>query len=66
MKGLLNRRPWDSLLGVTRIVLGLSAIWLIVIALTGLTAAKAVLPISIMMLALGFLGGYQTGQSKRS
>jgi hypothetical protein len=58
-------RDWESPVGVARIVLGLSAIWLIFTALTGLTASKAVLPLTLMMLALGFVGGYQTGHNKR-
>lgn len=72
MKSLVNRKAWEGPLGIARIVLGLSAAWLIVIGvagltgLTGFTAAKVMLPMLLMMLALGFLGGYQMGQSKRS
>ena len=71
MKELLDRKAWAGPLGIARIVLGLSAIWLLIIglaALTGLTgfsAAKVMLPMVLMMLALGFLAGYQMGQSKR-
>jgi hypothetical protein len=66
MKGLLDRKAWEGPLGIARIVLGLSAVWLLVTVFTGFTAAKLMLPMVLMMLALGFLGGYQMGQSKRS
>lgn len=62
---------WIGPLDIARIVLLLSAIWLFVtgllqvIGVNGVTPAKAVLPGSIMLLALGFVGGYQMAQSKR-
>lgn len=71
MKRLLDRNAWTGPLGVGRIVLLLSAIWLFVtgllevIGVNGVTPAKAVLPGSIMLLALGFVSGYQMGQAKR-
>ena len=72
MKRLFERRTWSGLLGVGRIVLLISAAWLLVtavltlIGVPGMTTAKSVLPGSLMMLALGFVGGYQLGQSGRS
>ena len=65
MRGFLDRKSWEGPVGIARIVLGLSAIGLIVVALTGLTAAKALLPMLLIMLTLGFLGGYQLGQTRR-
>ena len=53
-------------------MLVLSATWLFVtgllevIGVGGVTPAKAVLPGSIMLLALGFVGGYSLAQSKRA
>jgi hypothetical protein len=72
MKRLMDRKMWTGPLGIARIVLLLSAIWLFVtgllqvIGVNGVTPAKAVLPGSIMLLALGFATGYQMAQSKRS
>ena len=72
MRRLIERRTWSGPLGVGRIVLLVSAVWLFVTALLalmdvpGMTPAKSVLPGSVMMLALGFVGGSQLGQSKRS
>lgn len=72
MKVLLNRNEWEGPLGIARIVTGLSSIWLVLVALGGLagltsfTAAKVMLPMVLVMLGLGFLAGYQVGQSKRS
>ena len=71
MKRLMERKAWTGPLGIARIVVLLSAIWLFVtgllgvIGVNGVTPAKAVLPASIMLLALGFVGGYQMGQAKR-
>ena len=71
MKRLMDRKAWEGPLGVGRIVLGLSAIWLFitglleVIGVNGVTPAKAVLPAMIMLLALGFVSGYQMGQARR-
>ena len=71
MKRLLNRKVWEGPLGLARIVLILSAIWLmvtsflVVIGVPGATNGKSVLPLSIMLLALGFVTGYQMGQSRR-
>lgn len=72
MKRLMERKAWTGPLGIARIVVLLSAIWLFVtgllevIGVNGVTPAKAVLPAMIMLLALGFVGGYQMGQAKRS
>lgn len=66
MKGLLTRKSWEGPQGLARIVLGLSAIGLLVVVLTGLTAARAMLPMLLMMLSLGFLGGYYVGSTRRS
>jgi uncharacterized membrane-anchored protein len=72
VRRLIDRKLWTGPLGIARIVLLLSATWLFVtgllevIGVTGVTPAKAVLPGSIMLLALGFVGGYQLAQSKRA
>ena len=72
MRRLIDRRTWSGPLGVGRIVVLVSAVWLFVTALLalmdvpGVTPGKAVLPESLMLLALGFVGGYQLGASKRS
>ena len=68
----MDRKMWTGPLGIARIVLLLSATWLFVtgllevIGVSGVTPAKAVLPLSIMLLALGFVGGYHLAQSKRA
>jgi hypothetical protein len=72
LRRLIDRKAWTGPLGIGRMVLLASALWLFVTALLvligvpGMTTAKFVLPGSLMMLALGFVGGYQLGQTKRS
>jgi hypothetical protein len=62
---------WSGPVGVVRIVCVLSALWLLVVTLAGLvgltgySAEKIVLPAGLMLLSLGFLTGYQVGQSRR-
>lgn len=71
MRRLLDRKAWEGPVGIARIVVLLSATWLfvtgllLVIGVSGWTPARAVLPSEIMLLALGFLFGYQMGLSKR-
>ena len=71
MKGLFVRKVWSGPVGVARIVCILSATWLFVmsaaslIGLTGYSPGKLALPLGLMMLSLGFLAGYQVGQSRR-
>jgi tetrahydromethanopterin S-methyltransferase subunit C len=71
MKALLERKTWSGPAGVARIVAILSAIWVIVVSaasligVNGYTLGKVVLPMGLMLLSLGFLAGYQMGQSRR-
>ena len=72
MRRLIDRKVWTGPLSVGRIALLISAVWLIttgvlvLVGVPGWTNAKFALPASVMMLALGFVGGYQLGQNKRS
>ncbi|HYL07301.1 MAG TPA: hypothetical protein VEU76_02055 [Candidatus Udaeobacter sp.] len=69
MKALLDRTYWSGPLGIARIVLILSAVWLLIVSAASLldlmSVSKAVLPAGIMMVALGFVAGYQMGQTHR-
>jgi hypothetical protein len=71
MKALLERKTWSGPVGVARIVAILSAISVIgvstggLVGVAGYTPAKAVLPMGFMLASLGFLAGYQMGQSRR-
>jgi hypothetical protein len=67
---LLDREAWSGPLGVARIVAILSAtvvlVWSVA-SLVGLTtySYKIYFPMTIMLVSLAFLGGYQMGHAKR-
>lgn len=67
----MDRKVWSGPVGVARIVCLLSALWLFVVGFggvvgwTGYSVGKTVLPLVLTMASLGFLAGYQLGQSRR-
>jgi hypothetical protein len=66
----MDREMWSGPLGMARIVSLISATWVFfwgLASVIGLTAYsyKIYFPMTIMLVSLAFLGGYQMGQSKR-
>jgi hypothetical protein len=67
---LLDREAWSGPLGVARIAGLVSATWVFfwgLASVVGLTAYsyKIYFPMTIMLVSLAFLGGYQMGHVKR-